>query len=82
MEQEIYFKVCKDNNFMPPLDSDRGTVVSPRLKSLSFVLFFVFFCFSHLKLVKRLKRLILVRQLLLGALEQFHSVSFLFDPGQ
>lgn len=32
VEQEIYFKVCKDNNFMPPLDSDRGTVVSPRLK--------------------------------------------------
>ena len=25
VEQEIYFKVCKDNNFMPPLDSDRGT---------------------------------------------------------
>lgn len=24
VEQEIYFKVCKDNNFMPPLDSDRG----------------------------------------------------------
>ena len=32
VEQEIYFKVCKDNNFMPPLDSDRGTVVSRRLK--------------------------------------------------
>lgn len=32
VEQEIYFKVCKDNNFMPPLDSDRGTVVKPRLK--------------------------------------------------
>lgn len=26
VEQEIYFKVCKDNNFMPPLDSDRGIV--------------------------------------------------------
>ena len=24
VEQEIYFKVCKDNNFMPPLDADRG----------------------------------------------------------
>lgn len=23
-EQEIYFKVCKDNNIMPPLDSDKG----------------------------------------------------------
>lgn len=23
-EQEIYFKVCKDNNFMPPLDADKG----------------------------------------------------------
>lgn len=30
VEQEIYFKVCKDNNFMPPLDSDRGeTLLSP-----------------------------------------------------
>ena len=27
VEQEIYFKVCKDNNFMPPLDSDRGTTL-------------------------------------------------------
>lgn len=24
IEQEIYFKVCKDNNIMPPLDTDKG----------------------------------------------------------
>lgn len=30
VEQEIYFKVCKDNNFMPPLDSDRGKSVSDK----------------------------------------------------
>ncbi|XP_078360375.1 tight junction protein ZO-1-like isoform X2 [Oculina patagonica] len=29
VEQEIYFKVCKDNNFMPPLDSDKETLLSP-----------------------------------------------------
>ncbi|KAK3737802.1 hypothetical protein QZH41_015861, partial [Actinostola sp. cb2023] len=29
-EQEIYFKVCKDNNIMPPLDADKGeTLLSP-----------------------------------------------------
>ena len=27
VEQQIYFKVCKDNNFMPPLDSDRGNML-------------------------------------------------------
>ncbi|XP_031573383.1 tight junction protein ZO-1-like isoform X3 [Actinia tenebrosa] len=30
IEQEIYFKVCKDNNIMPPLDTDKGeTLLSP-----------------------------------------------------
>lgn len=24
VSQEIYFKVCKDNNILPPLDKDKG----------------------------------------------------------
>lgn len=29
-EQEIYFKVCKDNTMLPPLDADKGeTLLSP-----------------------------------------------------
>lgn len=28
-EQEIYFKVCKDNNIMPPLDADKGMYREP-----------------------------------------------------
>ncbi|XP_056002921.1 tight junction protein ZO-1-like isoform X19 [Ostrea edulis] len=30
VKQEIYFKVCKDNNILPPLDKDKGeTLLSP-----------------------------------------------------
>ncbi|XP_048581341.1 tight junction protein ZO-1 isoform X4 [Nematostella vectensis] len=30
VEQEIYFKVCKENNIMPPLDTEKGeTLLSP-----------------------------------------------------
>lgn len=29
VEQEIYFKVCKDNNIMPPLDADKGMLLKP-----------------------------------------------------
>nr|XP_022306894.1 uncharacterized protein LOC111113163 isoform X3 [Crassostrea virginica] len=30
VSQEIYFKVCKDNNILPPLDKDKGeTLLSP-----------------------------------------------------
>uniref|UniRef100_A0ABM0LZP6 Tight junction protein ZO-1 n=2 Tax=Saccoglossus kowalevskii TaxID=10224 RepID=A0ABM0LZP6_SACKO len=30
IQQEIYFKVCKDNNILPPLDTDKGeTLLSP-----------------------------------------------------
>ena len=26
VEQEIYFKVCKDNSMLPPLDTDKGKI--------------------------------------------------------
>jgi tight junction protein 1 len=30
IQQEIYFKVCQDNNILPPLDKDKGeTLLSP-----------------------------------------------------
>lgn len=28
-EQEIYFKVCRDNSILPPLDKEKGNCVCP-----------------------------------------------------
>ena len=48
VEQEIYFKVCKDNNFMPPLDSDRGEDFKVYVDCFfkHYVFFCSFFCSS------------------------------------
>lgn len=39
MEQEIYFKVCRDNSILPPLDREKGKVESFKFK-IKFTIFF------------------------------------------
>lgn len=35
VEQEIYFKVCRDNSILPPLDKEKGTVSSATTRAVA-----------------------------------------------
>lgn len=35
VEQEIYFKVCRDNNILPPLDKEKGWSRPPSPRSVA-----------------------------------------------
>lgn len=42
VEQEIYFKVCRDNSILPPLDKEKGLNHS----ALYIIMLLTFVCFS------------------------------------
>lgn len=48
VEQEIYFKVCRDNSILPPLDKEKGKMLKKMEEERKQNLFFVLFLFWRL----------------------------------
>lgn len=64
VEQEIYFKVCRDNSILPPLDKEKGKMLKKNggRKKTKFIFCFVFvleaFCSSAVHMYRHISILL------------------------